>query len=78
MTIYSYGVMLALAVLVSTYLLSRDAERYNMSRDAAYDLAFWCILWGIIGARIFYIFIAWPYYSNNLIEMLMLQKGGLA
>lgn len=77
-TIYSYGVMLALAVLVSTYLLSRDAKHYNMSRDTAYDLVFWCILWGIIGARIFYILLAWPYYMNNLMEMLMLQKGGLA
>ena len=77
-TIYSYGVMLALAVLVCTYLLSRDAQRYNMSRDAAYDLVFWCILWGIIGARIFYILLVWPYYMNNLLEMFMLQKGGLA
>jgi len=77
-TIYSYGVMLALAVLVSTYLLSRDAKSYNIPKDTAYDLVFWCILWGIIGARIFYIFIAWPYYVNNLMEMLMLQKGGLA
>jgi phosphatidylglycerol:prolipoprotein diacylglycerol transferase len=77
-TIYSYGVMLALAVLVCTYLLSRDAKRYNISRDTAYDLVFWCILWGIIGARIFYIFITWSYYSNNLIEIFMLQKGGLA
>ena len=78
LTIYSYGVMLALAVLVCTYLLSREAGRYNIPRDTAYDLVFWCILWGIIGARIFYIFIAWPYYMNNLIEILMLQKGGLA
>jgi len=77
-TIYSYGVMLALAVLVCTYLLSRDAKRYNISQDTAYDLVFWCILWGIIAARIFYIFIAWPYYMNNPLEMFMLQKGGLA
>ncbi len=77
-TIYSYGVMLALAVLVSTYLLSLDAAHYNISRETAYDLVFWCMLWGIIGARIFYIYIAWPYYMHNLIEIPMLQKGGLA
>jgi len=70
--------MLALAVLVCTYLLSRDAKRCGMSKDTAYDLVFWCMLWGIIGARIFYIFIVWSYYSNNLLEMFMLQKGGLA
>ena len=70
--------MLALAVLVCTYLLSRDAKRCGMSKDTAYDLVFWCMLWGIIGARIFYIFIVWSYYSNNLLEMFMLQKGGLS
>jgi phosphatidylglycerol:prolipoprotein diacylglycerol transferase len=77
-TIYSYGVMLATAVLVCTYFLSVDAKRYNISQETAYDLVFWCILWGIIGARIFYVFIEWSYFSGNLLEIPMLQKGGLA
>jgi phosphatidylglycerol:prolipoprotein diacylglycerol transferase len=77
-TIYSYGVMLALSVLVCTYFLSVDAKRYNISQDTAYDLVFWCILWGIIGARIFYVFIEWSYFSDNLLEIPMIQKGGLA
>jgi len=77
-TIYSYGVMLALAVLVCTYLLSIDAKRYHISRETMYDLVFWCLLWGIIAARIFYVFIAWDYYRDNLLEIPMLQKGGLA
>ena len=77
-TIYSYGVMLALAVLVCTYFLSVDANRYHISKENAYDLVFWCMLWGIIGARIFYVFIEWSYFSGNLLEIPMLQKGGLA
>lgn len=77
-TIYSYGVMLAMAVLVCTYLLSLDAKAYNISQETAYDLVFWCMLWGIIGARIFYVFIEWSYFSSNLLEIPMLQKGGLA
>jgi phosphatidylglycerol:prolipoprotein diacylglycerol transferase len=77
-TIYSYGVMLATAVLVCTYLLSLDAKRYHISQETAYDLVFWCMLWGILGARIFYVFIEWSYFSDNLWEIPMLQKGGLA
>src|SRR5262249_22289912 len=77
-TIYSYGVMLAIAVLVCTYLLSKDAKRYQISKDTVYDLVFWCMLWGIIGARIFYVFIEWTYFRDNLLEIPMLQKGGLA
>jgi len=70
--------MLATAVLVCTYFLSLDAKRYQIPKETAYDLVFWCILWGILGARIFYVFIEWPYFSNNLLEIPMLQKGGLA
>ena len=77
-TIYSYGVMLATAVLVCTYFLSLDAKRYKISQETAYDLVFWCMIWGIIGARIFYVYIEWSYFSVNLIEIPMLQKGGLA
>jgi phosphatidylglycerol:prolipoprotein diacylglycerol transferase len=77
-TIYSYGVMLAVAVMVCTYLLSRDAQYYDISRDTAYDLVFWCMLGGIICARIFYVYIEWGYFSDNLLEIPMLQKGGLA
>ncbi len=77
-TIYSYGVLLATAVLVCTYLLSIDAKRYHISRETAYDLVFWCLLWGIISARIFYVYIEWSYFSGNLLEIPMLQKGGLA
>jgi phosphatidylglycerol:prolipoprotein diacylglycerol transferase len=77
-TIYSYGVMLACAVLVCTYFLSVDAKRYNISQDTAYDLVFWCMLWGILGARIFYVFIEWTYFSDNLLEIPMIWKGGLA
>jgi len=77
-TIYSYGVMLAISVLVCTYLLSLDAKRYNISQETAYDLVFWCMIGGILCARIFYVFIEWSYFSNNLLEIPMLQKGGLA
>jgi len=70
--------MLATAVLVCTYLLSRDACRYNISQETAYDMVFWCMLWGILGARVFYVFIEWSYFSQNLLEIPMLQKGGLA
>ncbi len=77
-TIYSYGLMLAIAVLVCTYLLSRDAQSYHISSETAYDLVFWCMIGGFLGARIFYIFIEWSYYSANLMEIPLIWQGGLA
>ncbi len=77
-TIYSYGVMMAVAVLVCAFLLSRDARKKNIPQDFIYDLVFWCVLWGILGARVFYIFLNLSYFTDNWLEIPMLQKGGLA
>lgn len=77
-TIYTYGAILALAVLVCSFLLSRDAARKGLPKDTVLDLVFWVVLWGILGARLFYIFIAWDYFSQNPWEMFLINRGGLA
>ena len=78
LTIYSYGVMLAAAALVCAFLLSRGAVKAGIRRETVYDLVFWVVLGGIIGARIFYIVISWGYFADNPLEMLMINRGGLA
>ncbi len=77
-TIYNYGVSLAIAALVCGWLLSRDARLKGIAGDVIYDLMFWTVVSGIIGARIFYVFLAWDYYSTHLLEIILLTKGGLA
>ncbi len=78
LTIYSYGLMLAVAVIVCTFLLSRDARRKGISPEMVFDLAFWTVLAGIVGARLFYIILNWEFFRQNIFEMVMIQKGGLA
>lgn len=78
MTVYSYGAMLALAVVLCAFLLGLEAKRKGIAKNVVYDLVFWTVLWGIVGARIFYVFITWDYFSNFPLEMLMINKGGLA
>ncbi len=77
-TIYSYGVMIALAVLVCAWALSKDAKTYKISSDVIFDLMFWTVAWGMLGARIFYVFLYWDYFKQNLLEIIMIQHGGLA
>jgi len=76
--VYAYGLMLALAVIVASFLAGDQARKQGLSRDDIYDLAFWVVLWGILGARLFYIFLNFDYFLNNPLETVMLQKGGLA
>ena len=77
-TVYSYGIMIALAVIICAWLLNRDAKIYKISSEVIYDLMFWTVAWGILGARILYISLTWDYFQHNPLEMIMIQHGGLA
>lgn len=77
-TVYSYGLLIAIAFLVSTALAVRQAGRANLSPDTIFNLAFTAFISGIIGARILYVAENMPYYLENPLEMIMLQRGGLS
>ena len=78
LTIYSYGLMLAVAALVCSWLLSRDAKKFQIPTDVIFDLFFVVVVGGIIGARIFYIFLNLDFFISYPMEIIMVQKGGLA
>ena len=78
LTVYSYGVMLTVAVLVCSLLLTREAKRLGLSADIVLDLIFWIVVGGILGARLFYIALNLEFYLEDPWEIIMLQHGGLA
>ena len=78
-TIYSFGVMLALAVVVCTFLLSRDMERrLGIHSDKIFDFVFWVVMAGIIGARLFFVLLNLNFFMAHPLEIIMVQNGGLA
>jgi len=77
-TIHSYGLMLAIAVVICTLLLARDALKANIKVDIVFDFVFWSVIGGIIGARLFYIYLNYPFFAKNPQEIIMIQNGGLA
>lgn len=77
-TIYSYGLMLVLAFLVSSTLACIQAKRQNINPETIFNLSFIVFISGVIGARLFYIIENMDYYIKNLLEIFMLQRGGLS
>ena len=76
--IYWYSVLIATGIIIGLYLLMKEASKQNISKDTVIDIAFYTIIWGIIGARIYYvIFNIKPYLSNPL-SILYVWEGGLA
>jgi len=64
-----------LAALALTFFL---AKYYGISRDIVFDLSFWLIIVGLIGARIYDVLLQIPYYTNHPLQALEIWKGGLA
>ena len=72
--IYSYGVMLAVAILTSIIYAMRRAPRYQISPDAVVEVSALCIIGGIIGARLLYVLINWEYYRENLAHIFSARR----
>lgn len=77
-TIYSYGLMVFIAVIVSLNLLVKEARRMGYDKDTIFDLGIAIIFAGIIGARLLYVILNLNFYRHNPKEIFMLHHGGLA
>lgn len=73
-----YSVMLLLAVLVGGYILFREGRRFRMNSDFLFNMLFWTLIMGIIGARAYYVIFNFDYYKNDLVSIFKIWEKGLA
>ncbi|MDD5428521.1 MAG: prolipoprotein diacylglyceryl transferase [Candidatus Omnitrophica bacterium] len=76
-TIYSYGVMVAVGFALATVLIYRRAPKFNLNREKCVDLAITILISGIVGARLLFVLLNLRFYAANPLEIIMLSKGGL-
>jgi phosphatidylglycerol:prolipoprotein diacylglycerol transferase len=76
-TIHTYGVMLALGFLLAILAAMRQARRAGLDSNLILDLAFYFLIAGLLGSRLFYVVGHWDDFRNNLVEVVMFWRGGL-
>ena len=76
-TIYSYGLMVALGFIAATLLAARTAPKIGISRDRINTLSLVILISGIIGARVFYILLNLKDFLSDPVEIFMIPHGGL-
>ncbi len=76
-TVYSYGVFVALGFAAAALLIYRRAVNFGIDKNDAIDLLILMLVAGIIGARLFYVLLNLGYYTANFSEIINLSKGGL-
>lgn len=78
LTVYWYGILMALGIIVAVLLANVEAKRKKLSNDTAVDLCLATIPLGIIGARLYYVLFNFSQYASNPISILYIWEGGLA
>lgn len=75
--IYWYAVIIATGFLLAMVFLFKNAKRFGVDSDRAIDVIFFAMIFGIIGARAYYVAFQWDMYKDNLMEILNIRGGGL-
>ncbi len=78
-----YGLMYVIALVLGFFLVRAEARRRGLvdrglGAEAAVDLLLVAIPLGLIMARLYYVAFQWSWYQDNLWEIPMLWRGGLA
>ncbi len=76
--IYWYSITMFLGILAGSIVAYREIKRQKVSEDFFINLIFYGILFGLIGARLYYVAFHFDYYRENPLEILEVWNGGLA
>ena len=73
-----YGVIIAVGVMAGISIAAHLAKRTGQDPDDYWDFAIFGVIFGLIGARIYYVVFEWDSYKNNLLEIFHVRNGGMA
>lgn len=78
-TIYGYGLMIAIACMLGIYVARLEASRKDVKIDLIYDLAIYLIIGSLIGARLYYLAFFNPSsFIKDPVAIFKVWQGGLA
>lgn len=73
-----YSLFILLGVTIAYFMIMREAKKFKMNEDSIFNMFFWTLIIGIIGARIYYVIFNWDYFGSHMNEIWQIWQGGLA
>lgn len=73
-----YGIIIGTAILLGFVIATAEAKRTGQDPENYLDMGMIGVVFGIIGARLYYVIFSWDMYKDNLLEILNIREGGLA
>ena len=72
-----YSVLIVVGSILAIIMIILEAKRYGYPKDFVFNLCFWSIIVGIIGARLYYVLFNLDLYTN-FVDVFTIWEGGLA
>ncbi len=76
--VYWYGLFIVLGTIAAISVAVKLTKRASLPPTKVFDLAFYAIIFGIIGARIYHVLINFSYYSKYPLDIIKIWEGGIA
>ena len=73
-----YSIILLFAITCAYFVIQKEAKKKKIQDDLLINIIFYGLLFGILGARLYYVLFNFQYYKNNIQEIFMIWNGGLA
>jgi len=73
-----HGFLTFVAVATAVFLVVRWGSREGLNADSIYSVAVWCIVGGVIGARLLHVLDQWEdFYQHNPERIFYVWQGGV-
>lgn len=73
-----YSVLILVAIIIGVSMLIKEGKRFNIPKDFLFNMAFWVIIFGFIGARLYYCLFNYSLFKDNPWDIIKIWEGGLA
>jgi phosphatidylglycerol:prolipoprotein diacylglycerol transferase len=72
----SYGVLLAVAVLVALWTAKLRADRAGLDSTRVVDFGLWLVIWALLGAKLLLVIVEWKRYVDDPAQLVGLVRAG--
>jgi phosphatidylglycerol:prolipoprotein diacylglycerol transferase len=73
-----YSIFILAAVILTLIVIEKEAVRLGVRKDFVFNLMFSAFLFGVIGARLYYVVFNYSLFKDDLLSILKVWEGGLA
>lgn len=76
--VHWYGLIMGLCIMIAYVVFNREGKRKGIDEETLFDILFWLVIIGYIGARLYYVAFRFEHYLANPAQILMIWQGGIA